>query len=158
MLLLLLVCLLFVVPSFARISVLCDVTYQNSNGSWSNYFRAKVDFLTGEEMGYLGDRSLYAAIWFSHDNCAILRMKNNNFISDVADSYYMYGFFLADALNEGEVGIEVNSNTNRKWKIYGKDENSFLIDPIFKNYPFNSYNEGVIQNINNGVIVNRVKP
>ena len=154
----LLVSLFVVSSSFPRISIQCDVIYQNSNGSWSNFFRTKVDFLTGEEMGYLGDRSLYAAIWFSHENCAILRMKNNNFVSDVADSYYMYGFFLADALNEGEIGIEVNSNNNRLWKIYGKDENSFLIDPMFRNYPFNSYNEGIRKNINNGVIVKRVRP
>jgi hypothetical protein len=49
----LLVSLFVASSSFPRISIQCDVIYQNSNGSWSNYFRTKVDFLTGEEMGYL---------------------------------------------------------------------------------------------------------
>lgn len=156
-----LITLLFFVSSistFARISIQCDVIYENSNDSWSDYYRTNVDFLTGIELGYIGNRNLYAVIWFSQNNCAVIEMEKNIVTFDKVDIDYMYIYLLSDALNEGMLGKEVNNDSNRSWRIYGLDEHSLLIDPIFNRYPHNSYNEGMRKNIQNGNIYRRARP
>lgn len=143
----------------ARISVECDVVYEKSIGEWSDYYRRDVEFLSGREMGgLLNVNKLYAVIWFSQTNCAIIEMEYRGAILGDIDKDFMYSYFGGDILNEGKAGIQTNGNTDVKWRLYGKDENSFLIDTMFNQYPYDSYNQGVKNNIQSGLRNNRKRP
>lgn len=148
----------FCLSVFSRISVECDVIYQRTDGSWSDFYRTNVEFVSGYELGYTNNRNLYAVIWFSQDNCAVLEMEQKLTTLRVVDIYYMFGFLLSDDLNQGLLGIEVNNSSGRQWRIYGKNENSFLIDSSFNYHPFNSYNERMLENIQNGFVLRRTRP
>lgn len=154
--------LLFFLYSFnlsAGIKVFCDVAYEKEQGIWSDLYRTKVDFVSGEELGLLIDQNkLFAIIWFSQTNCAVIKTRYQVPLISKVSIYDIYGFFLTDVLNEGLDGFSVNGNQTVHWKLYGKDEASLLIDPVFETYPYNSYNNGIRRNIRNGFINKRAIP
>src|SRR5690606_3620603 len=126
--------------SFARIKVVCDVTYENTGGDWSNFYRTEVEFMAGNELdNTLQSNDLYAVIWFYQTNCAIIKMKHEFLLIREVDKTFVYNYFLSDYLNEGKDGQQINDEYNRKWKIFPKNEVSLLIDPIFEVYPYNAY-------------------
>ena len=145
------------VTAFAKIKVQCDVIYERSDESWSNYHRCDVLFCIGEELGF-NNRNSYAVIWFSQDNCAVIKLNSYESTFREANKYSIFIFLSSDILNQGFTGVSVNSPKPQVWKIYGKNESSYLIDPMFDYYPFNSYNEGVSRNNKNGLVVKRVRP
>lgn len=74
------------------------------------------------------------------------------------DKNFMFIYLGFDILNEGKLGTQINDDKERRWRIYGKDENSFLIAPIFNDCPYNSYNNGAERNSQNGIVVRRQRP
>ncbi len=143
----------------AKITLKCDVVYESSMFKWSDYYRRDVDFMSGHEIGgiYRGS-DLYAVIWFSQTNCAIIKMDYNGLLLSEVDEYFMSTYFGFDVLNEGRLGEQVNADEKIRWRIYGKDERGFMIDDAFKRYPFDEHNKNVAENIKKGIYSNRQRP
>lgn len=152
--------ILFSLQLSARIAVICDVVYEKSLGEWSDFYRLEVEFLSGGEMGrILESNSLFAVIWFSQTNCAIIKMEHNGILIGEVDKNFVNTYLSFDMLNEGKLGLQVNSkNGEIKWRVYGKDEMSLLIDPMFDAYPYDSYNNNIREQIRKGVVNRRKRP
>lgn len=144
----------------ARITVMCDVIYEKSLGEWSDYYRTDVDFMYGSEINdsQFDSNKLYAVIWFSQTECAIIEQEYRCVSLGSVDKGFIFIFLTSDVLNEGRLGYQVNDRNKRKWRIYGKDDYSFLIDPMFLMGSYNSYNERVKANQNNGLVTRRQRP
>lgn len=143
----------------ARYTALCDVVYEISEGEWSEFRRAKVEFAYGREIdeSLLNQNKLYALIWFSQYQCAKIDLDYSSAMVQDMDKFNLFLFLGMDILNEGKLGEQVNDNgQKRKWRIYGKDENNFFIDPALNE--FGDYKENNQRNINNGQIVKRQRP
>ena len=108
----------------------------------------------------LESNTLYAVIWFSQTNCAIISMNHKKFIVGKIDLEYVYYYFLfEDILNEGLLGIQVNSKEEVNWRIYGKDNLGIMIDPIFsRQYPSNVTEKERIEKIKRGAEEGRQRP
>ena len=126
-------------------------------GEWSEFHRVNVEFVSGREMrDIMNQNSVYAVIWYSQTECSVIKMDYNTIITSDIDKFFVFNLFGSDMLNEGLPGVQTNDNGEHiKWRIYGKDENSFMIDPAFNDF---TYNEGVQRNIKNGSIVKRQRP
>lgn len=144
---------------FARITLTCDVIREKSFAEWSDYYRCKVEFVTGHEMKYsFAENKLYAIIWYSQTQCSIIEMEYDGILlKDKTDAYFMFLYFGFDLLNEGKMGIEKNGDKETKWRIYGKDEDASMIDPIFNRHPYN-YHEVVEEQRRNGTLKKRKRP
>lgn len=145
---------------YARVTIMCDVVYEESVGKWSEFRRTNVEFLSGKEKGdILNQTKLYAIIWYSQGECSVIKIDYDSPILSDVDVSFIYYFLTFDILNEGRSGTQINDNgKNRKWRIYGKDDNSFLIDPIFSRGDYRTYNDRVQKNKRNGQIVKRQRP
>jgi len=133
---------------YARVTIMCDVVYEESVGKWSEFRRTNVEFLSGKEKGdILNQTKLYAIIWYSQSECAVIKIDYDSPILSGVDVSFIYYFLTFDILNEGRSRTQINDNgKNRKWRIYGKDDNSFLIDPMFSKGDYRTYNDGVQKN------------
>lgn len=142
---------------YGRFTAQCDVIYEKSVGEWSEFHRVNVEFVSGREMrDIMNQNSVYAVIWYSQTECSVIKMDYNTIITSDIDKFFVFMLFGSDMLNEGLPGVQTNDNGEHiKWRIYGKDENSFMIDPVFNDF---TYNEGVQRNIKNGSIVKRQRP
>lgn len=143
---------------FARISIICDVIHEKSFAEWTDYYRTKVEFISGHEMQYsLEQNKLYAIIWYSQTQCSVIEMEYEGLLlQKKIDKNFMFIYLGFDILNEGKNGVEINGDDKTKWKIYGKDENSFIIDPIFNEYPYN-YNDAIYENMRQGIKIQKRK-
>ena len=152
--------LLLSVPLFARLSVICDVIYEKSFAEWSEYYRREVEFVSGQELGRILDgNKLFAIIWYSQTQCSVIQMEYNGVIvPSRIDLSFIDTYLGFDMLNEGRLGVEKNGNDERKWRIYGKDDFSLMIDPVFEKYPYNQYNNNIREQINRGIVNRRQRP
>jgi len=143
----------------ARYTALCDVVYEKSDAEWSEYYRVQVEFAYGREIGesLFNQNNLYAIIWFSQNECAKIDMKYIDPVLHAMDKFNLFLFLCTDMLNEGKLGEQVNDNgLKRKWRIYGKNENNFFIDPNLNN--FGNYKENNQRDIANGMVFKRQRP
>lgn len=157
----LIVALLISAPLFARVSVICDVIYEKSFAEWSEYYRREVEFVSGQELGLILDgNKLFAIIWYSQTQCSVIQMEYDGvFVPSRIDFSFIDIFLGFDLLNEGRLGVEKDGEKERKWRIYGKDDMSFMIDPRFDEYPYNKYNSNIREYISQGVeVVRRSRP
>ena len=149
------------IDTYGKHSVICDVTYEESIGEWSDYRRVKVDFMTGKEMGsYIDQTKLFAKIWYSTNEFFIVKMVFDQPIMYEIDDFLAFMIIGTDMLNEGLAGTQVNGKEkDRKWRIYGKDETSFFIDPQFDKGEYKTYNDRIREDIKNGYkIYKRERP
>ncbi len=127
----------------ARVSILCDVVYEKSPGRWSDYFRTKVEFIKGSDLEMFSQdaNTIFAVIWFSQTECAVIKTSQTSvFDFDFSSAYYLIK--INDMLNEGILGTQVNGNRNVLWRIYGKEEDGTLIDSRFGVYPYERKSNG----------------
>ena len=118
---------------YGRFTAQCDVIYEKSVGEWSEFHRVNVEFVSGREMrDIMNQNSVYAVIWYSQTECSVIKMDYNTIITSDIDKFFVFMLFGSDMLNEGLPGVQTNDNGEHiKWRIYGKDENSFMSDPVF---------------------------
>lgn len=151
--------LLFIISFhvYGRFTAQCDVIYEKSVGEWSEYHRVNVEFVSGREMqNIMNQNGVYAIIWDSQTELSVIKLEYNSILTSDIDKFFVFMLFGSDILNEGLLGTQTNDNgKHTKWRIYGKDEMSFMIDPVFSEF---TYNEGVQRNIKNGLIVKRQRP
>lgn len=141
----------------ARITVICDVVYEKSIEEWSDYYRTNVDFLCGKEMNDIMNYStLFAIIWYSQTQCSVIKIEKDFIILDPINYSSICNILSLDLLNEGLLGIQMNDDGKQtKWRIYGKDENGFLIDPMFNK---DIYNTAIREGISKGISYRRERP
>lgn len=156
----LLICIFVSVNLFSRICVTCDVIYEKSFAEWSDFYRRKIEFVSGAEMGLsLENRNkLFATIWYSQTKCSVIEMEYDGvLLQECIDKNFIFMYLGFDILNEGKVGIEINSDKSTKWRIYGKDENSLLIDPMFDIPPYD-INTAIREKMRQGIVHERKRP
>lgn len=108
----------------ARFMALCDIQYKTLDG-WSDTYLAKVIFLSGCEMQpEQYSNEVYAAIWFSEDECAIIKLDvthiSTNFgIKDFKSIYWIESYI---------DGKQVNTEYERTWRITSKNSFGDFID------------------------------
>ena len=151
--------ILLSVQLFARISIMCDVIRENSFADWTDYHRTRVEFLTKHEMKFsLDENKLYAIIWYSQTQCSVIEMEYDGvLLNKEIDLNFMFYYLGFDILNEGKDGVEINGDKEIRWKIYGKDENSLIIDSRFNAHPY-YYNDAVYEKMRQGFVKKRKRP
>lgn len=123
-LLLFTICIIITTAASARFVALCDIQYRTHNG-WSDTYRAKVVFLSGCEMQPKQySNEVYVAIWFSEDECAIIKLDvthiSVNFgIKDFKSIYWVKSYI---------DGKQVNTEYERMWRITSKTSFGSFID------------------------------
>jgi hypothetical protein len=153
--------LLTVLTSNAGVKVMCDVIYKNNDGEWSDFLRTKVTFCLGYEIKEYGESREVFAIIMSQDNQPIvLKMKESHVQTQDLD---MFNIFLLlcfnDMLNEGIDFVLYDTDIKQEWKIYAKNDIGLLIDyDLGHTESGYIYNQGTLQNRNNGFYLDRVKP
>lgn len=108
----------------AAINFVCKVQYETRLG-WSDAVKAEVTFATGSELN-TATRSynfisykIYATIWFSENECAIIELNNHLLGIGGSVTYSnVDSLFTLRTYTEGE---QVNTNYKICWKITAKD-------------------------------------
>lgn len=138
-----------------KCSAICDVIYEINSGEWSDYQRVKVDFMTGRELGYAYEQyKIYAIIRQYASSDIVIKLDYQNYSTSEVDQFFLELLLISDILNEGRAGVQTVNGKQIKWRIYGKDDNSFLIDSRFGN----DYNNEVRRDQRNGIITKRQRP
>lgn len=146
--------------SNASVSVMCDVTYKNKDGEWSDYHRTKVTFCLGHEINeVLESRTVFAVILSPENQRIVLKMKNSRAQTQELDMFNIFMLLTSDMLNQG-VDFELyKADAKQDWKIYPKDNIGLLIDNnLGSTQAGRIYNEGTLRNRKNGFFIDRVKP
>lgn len=127
-LLFLIICGLITAATSARFVVLCDIQYKTENG-WSDKYRAKVIFLSGCEMQpQQYSNEVYVAIWFSEEECAIIKLDVTHLSANFGIKDFKSIFFVKPYID----GKQVNTEYERVWRIISKQTVGGFID---KNVP-----------------------
>lgn len=122
--LLLFTLLLITTAVSARFTALCDIQYRTQNG-WSDTYRAKVVFLSGYEMQPKQySNEVYAAIWFSEDECAIIKLD----VTHISTNFRMKDFKSIYWVKSYIDGKQVNTEYERFWRITSKHSLGDFID------------------------------
>ena len=116
--------ILFSQISYARYNAVCYVQYMTKQG-WSEKVATEVSFVSGVELTPKQySNEVYAIVWFTNKNCAIIKLRNN-FISlnfkqqDFRSLYWMSKYY---------DGQQVNSEYEQTWRIIAKDDyNQFIV-------------------------------
>lgn len=123
-LLFLFACMMFTTVASARFTALCDIQYQTRNG-WSDAYRVNVVFLSGCEMQPRQySNEVYVAIWFSEDECAIIKLD----VTHISADFGMKDFKSIYLLNSYIDGKQVNTKYERTWRITSKNLLGKFID------------------------------
>jgi len=107
----------------AAVRRFCLVAYQTNRG-WSEEFRVEVTFLTGQELNQAtrtfeyGLFDKYALIWFEKDEVAILKIED--IMVGVGSEFTATDFQRQFLIISEKEATQVNSRSNRKWKINAK--------------------------------------
>ena len=116
--------ILFSQISYARSNAVCYVQYMTKQG-WSEKVATEVSFVSGVELTPKQySNEVYAIVWFTNKNCAIIKLRNN-FISlnfkqqDFRSLYWMSKYY---------DGQQVNSEYEQTWRIIAKDDYNQFID------------------------------
>ena len=113
--------LLFSQVCYARYDAVCYVQYMTKQG-WSEKVATEVSFVSGVELTPKQySNEVYAIVWFSNNNCAIIKLRDNfistNFMQqDFRSLYWMSKYY---------DGQQVNSEYERTWRLIAKDEMVF---------------------------------
>lgn len=122
--LLLFICVLITTVASARFTALCDIQYKTQSG-WSDKYRAKVIFLSGCEMQpQQYSNEVYVAIWFSEDECAIIKLD----VTHISANFRMKDFKSIYWVNSYIDGKQVNTEYERTWRITSKEALGDFID------------------------------
>lgn len=122
--LLLFTLLLITTVASASFTALCDIQYRTQNG-WSNTYRAKVVFLSECEMQpQKYSNEVYAAIWFSGDECAIIKLD----VTHISTNFKMKDFKSIYWVKSYIDGKQVNREYERDWRITSKQALGGFID------------------------------
>lgn len=122
--LLLFICVLITTAASARFMALCDIQYKTQNG-WSDIYRAKVIFLSGCEMQpQQYSNEVYAVIWFSEDECAIIKLD----VTHISAKFRMKDFKSIYWVQSYIDGKQVNTEYERTWRITSKKTSGGFID------------------------------
>lgn len=122
--LLLFTLLLITTVASASFTALCDIQYKTQNG-WSDTYRAKVVFLSGCEMQPKQySNEVYAAIWFSEDECAIIKLD----VTHISTNFSMKDFKSIYWVKSYIDGKQVNTEYERVWRITSKQALGGFID------------------------------
>lgn len=156
--------LIFISTSFtanSAVNVMCDVIYKNSEGEWSDFLRTRVTFCLGHEINeVLESRSVFAIILSPDNQRIILKMKGSNVQVQELDMFNTLLLLCSnDMINRG-IDFELyRASIIQEWKIYPKDEIGLLIDQnLCRTETGRIYNEGILNNRENGFKIDRVKP
>lgn len=123
-LLLLLTCIMITTAASAHFIALCDIQYKTQKG-WSDTYRTKVIFLSGYEMQpQQYSNEVYVAIWFSEDECAIIKLD----VTHISVNFSMKDFKTIYWANSYIDGKQVNTEYERMWRITSKDLLGSFID------------------------------
>lgn len=118
------ICVLITTAASARFTALCDTQYKTQNG-WSDKYCVKVIFLSGCEMQpQQYSNEAYVAIWFSEDECVIIRLD----VTHISANFRMKDFKSIYWVNSYIDGKQVNTEHERTWRITSKQASGGFID------------------------------
>lgn len=119
--------------SFAAINLVCKVQYEKRYG-WSDPVKAEITLATGNELNQATGRysfqnyKVYATVWFSNDECAIIELGVNPIGIGAKMKYEdLDRIFMIQTYSEGE---QVNSEYKIHWKITAKDMFGYIDERI----------------------------
>lgn len=113
-----LVLILLSQTSYARFDAVCNVQYLTENG-WSDEVLTEVSFVSGVELTPKQySNEVYAVVWFSNDNCAIIKLRDDVI---TIGKFKQKDFRSLYWLTKSYDGKQVNSEYERKWRITAKD-------------------------------------
>jgi hypothetical protein len=118
-------------PCAASVARICNVSYETGDG-WSAAVAVEVTFVTGRELNKAtrsfsyGVLDNYALIWFSRDEVAILQL--DDMLLGVGEEFDNDDFRRLYQLQDTAEFHQVNTQSQRPWRIVGKEFLSF-IDP-----------------------------
>lgn len=117
-------CFFSIQISNARYDAICYVQYETEEG-WSEKITTEVSFVSGIELTPKQySNEVYAIIWFSNSNCAIIKLRDNYISSDFKQKDFRSLYWINKYYN----GKQVNSEYKRLWKITAKDDFNQFID------------------------------
>lgn len=129
----LIVLLLFSTEGFAAINLVCKVQYEKRYG-WSDPVKTEITLATGDELNRATGRysfknyKVYATVWFSNSECAIIEFNGNPFgIGSDMDYDDLEQIFM---IQSSVVGNQVNTEYNVRWKITAKDVFGYIDERV----------------------------
>lgn len=126
--------LVFSTAGFASIKRICKVKYETEEG-WSKEYTMEVQFMSGKELNEATKTydyetySNYCLIWFSEEKVAILKIDYSIYLT--SQKFESDEFKKLFQRRQEVECKEVNSKSERKWIVQGKDFRGF-IDPRAK--------------------------
>ena len=116
--------ILFSQISYARYNAICYVQYMTKQG-WSEKVATEVSFLSGVELTPKQySNEVYAIVWFSNNNCAIIKLRNNFISTDFKQQDFRSLYWMSKYYD----GQQVNSEYEQTWRIIAKDDYGQFID------------------------------
>lgn len=131
---LLIVFLLNVSNCYSVVRRYVDVQYETSRG-WSEKYRIEVTFATAKELSQAtydyryGISGAYAIIWFSREECAIIKMEVSPIVA-VESKFTDQTLCDIFRIKSYVTGIAFNSDDDRKWQITARTLFGFIDDRI----------------------------
>ena len=116
--------ILFSQISYARYNAICYVQYMTKQG-WSEKVATEVSFVSGVELTPKQySNEVYAIVWFSNNNCAIIKLRNNFISTDFKQQDFRSLYWMSKYYD----GQQVNSEYEQTWRIIAKDDYNQFID------------------------------
>lgn len=116
--------ILFSQISYARYNAICYVQYMTKQG-WSEKVATEVSFVSGVELTPKQySNEVYAIVWFSNNNCAIIKLRNNFISTDFKQQDFRSLYWMSKYYD----GQQVNSEYEQTWRIIAKDDYGQFID------------------------------
>ena len=116
--------ILFSQISYARYNAICYVQYMTKQG-WSEKVATEVSFVSGVELTPKQySNEVYAIVWFSNNNCAIIKLRNNFISTDFKQQDFRSLYCMSKYYD----GQQVNSEYEQTWRIIAKDDYGQFID------------------------------
>ena len=116
--------ILFSQISYARYNAICYVQYMTKQG-WSETVATEVSFVSGVELTPKQySNEVYAIVWFSNNNCAIIKLRNNFISTDFKQQDFRSLYWMSKYYD----GQQVNSEYEQTWRIIAKDDYGQFID------------------------------
>ena len=116
--------ILFSQISYARYNAICYVQYMTKQG-WYEKVATEVSFVSGVELTPKQySNEVYAIVWFSNNNCAIIKLRNNFISTDFKQQDFRSLYWMSKYYD----GQQVNSEYEQTWRIIAKDDYGQFID------------------------------
>lgn len=110
----------------ARYNAVCHVQYMTEEG-WSEEVATEVSFVLGTELSpQQYSNEVYAIVWFSNNNCAIIKIRDNYI--PTTPKFRQKDFRSLFWMTKDYDGYQVNTEYEQKWRITAKDRYGRFID------------------------------